>query len=137
MSKKIKSIKKGLHEAIAHAKGGAPGTRAHLPHRDSLLSQPDYFDESCTQMWFWRAMMSKRKISIEDYKNDKALSLQSRKSKEVARPLDAKAEKLPYTKVFDSYEYEDFLSQLTPKRSIQRRSALIRIGTGKSRSRSK
>lgn len=81
--------------------------------------------------------MSKRKISIEDYKNDKALSLQSRKSKEVARALDAKAEKLPYTKVFDSYEYEDFLSQLTPKRSIQRRSALIRIGTGKSRSRSK
>ncbi len=29
MSKKFKSIKKSLHEAIAHAEGGAPGTRIH------------------------------------------------------------------------------------------------------------
>lgn len=117
MSKKFKSIKKGLHEAIAHAEGGAPSTHAHLPHRDSQLSQPDYFDESCTQMWFWRVMMSKRKISIEDLKNDKALSFHSRKSKEVARALDASADTLPNSIVFTRYEFEDFFSRLTPKRN--------------------
>lgn len=60
--------------------------------------------------------MSKRKISIEDFKNDRVLSLHIRKSKEVARVLDAESETLPYSKVFNSYEFEDFLSQLTPKR---------------------
>lgn len=60
--------------------------------------------------------MSRMKISIEDFKSDRALSQHSRKSKEVARALDAKAETLPYSKFFTSYEFEDFLSQLTPKR---------------------
>jgi len=60
--------------------------------------------------------MSKRKISIEDFKNDRTLSLHVRKSKEVARALDDQSETLPYSKVFNSYEFEDFLSQLTPKR---------------------
>jgi predicted transcriptional regulator len=60
--------------------------------------------------------MSKRKISIEDFKNDRTLSPHIRKSKEVARALDAQSETLPYSKVFNSYEFEDFLSQLTPKR---------------------
>jgi predicted transcriptional regulator len=56
------------------------------------------------------------KISIEDFKSDRTLSQHSRKSKEVARALDAKAKTLTYAKVFTSYEFEDFLSQLTPKR---------------------
>ena len=60
--------------------------------------------------------MSKRKISIADFKNDRTLSLHVRKSKEVARALDEQSETLPYSKVFNSYEFEDFLSQLTPKR---------------------
>ena len=60
--------------------------------------------------------MSKTKISIQDFKRDLALSQHSRKSKEVARALDAKAALLPYAKVFTSHEFEDFLSQLTPKR---------------------
>jgi predicted transcriptional regulator len=60
--------------------------------------------------------MSKRKISIADFKNDRTLSLHVRKSKEVARALDDQSETLPYSKVFNSYEFEDFLSQLTPKR---------------------
>ena len=58
--------------------------------------------------------MSKRKISIEDFKNNRILSLHVRKSKEVARALDDQSETLPYSKVFNSYEFEDFLSQLTP-----------------------
>ena len=56
------------------------------------------------------------KISIQDFKSDPALKQHSRKSKEVARALDAKAETLPYSKIFTSYEFEDFMSQLTPKR---------------------
>lgn len=57
-----------------------------------------------------------KKITLEDFNNDSALSLHSRRSKEVARALDAQAVELPYSKVFTSYEFEDFLSQLTPKR---------------------
>ena len=60
--------------------------------------------------------MSRRKISIKDFKNDRTLNLHVRKSKEVARALDDQSETLPYSKVFNSYEFEDFLSQLTPKR---------------------
>jgi predicted transcriptional regulator len=60
--------------------------------------------------------MTKRKITTEDFKRDRTLNLRSRKSKEVARALDAKSDILPYSKVFTSYEFEDFLSQLTPKR---------------------
>ncbi len=73
--------------------------------------------------------MSKRKISIEDFKNDTALSLHSHKSKEVARALDASSETLPYSIVFTSYEFEDFLSQLTPKRF-----ELLRLASKGSRS---
>lgn len=60
--------------------------------------------------------MSKPKISLDDFKSNKTLSAHARKSKEVARALDANADALPYSKVFTSYEFEDFLSQLTPKR---------------------
>jgi predicted transcriptional regulator len=60
--------------------------------------------------------MSRAKISIEDFKSERILRQHSHKSKEIARALDVKAETLPYAKVFTSYEFEDFLSQLTPKR---------------------
>lgn len=60
--------------------------------------------------------MSKKKISIKDFKSDQTLSQHSRQSKQVARALDAKAETLPYAKVFSSYEFAEFLNQLTPKR---------------------
>ena len=60
--------------------------------------------------------MSQTKISLEDFKRDKAISQHTRQSKEVALALDTQAETLPYAKVFTSYEFEEFLSQLTPKR---------------------
>jgi predicted transcriptional regulator len=60
--------------------------------------------------------MSKQKISKADFTNDPALRRHSSQSKEVARALDAHADALPYAKVFTSYEFEYFLSQLTPKR---------------------
>ena len=43
--------------------------------------------------------MNKRKISIEDFKNNRALNFHTQKSKEVARALDAKSETLPYSKI--------------------------------------
>ena len=46
--------------------------------------------------------MSKRKISIEDFKNNRILSLHVRKSKEVARALDNQSETLPHSKVFNN-----------------------------------
>lgn len=60
--------------------------------------------------------MSKQKITVDDFKQDAVLSEHARKSKELARALDAKVDSLPYTRVLTSYEFEDFLSQLTPKR---------------------
>ncbi len=60
--------------------------------------------------------MSKMKISIKDFKCDQTLSQHSRQSKQVARALDTKARTLPSAKVFTSHEFEEFLSQLTPKR---------------------
>jgi predicted transcriptional regulator len=60
--------------------------------------------------------MTKPKISMEDFAKHRALAEHSRRSKEVARALDEHAESLPYSKVFTSFEFEEFLSQLTPKR---------------------
>lgn len=60
--------------------------------------------------------MKKTKISVGDFKGDPVLVRHSRRSKEVARALDAKAGTLPHAMVFTSYEFEDFISQLTPKR---------------------
>ena len=60
--------------------------------------------------------MSKQKITVDDFKRDALLSEHSRKSKELARALDAKVDSLPYSRVLTSFEFEDFLSQLTPKR---------------------
>ena len=103
MSKKFNSIKKGLTEAIEDADGGALGTRIHRPHLSlPLFSQPEQVDENSPQVYEWRLAMNKRKISIEDFKNNRALNFYTQKSKEVARALDAKSETLPYSKIIKS-----------------------------------
>ncbi|MDO9568914.1 MAG: hypothetical protein Q7J58_05970 [Hydrogenophaga sp.] len=60
--------------------------------------------------------MTKPKISLADFANSPVLKAHSIKSKAVARALDERADSLPYSKVFTSFEFQDFLSQLTPKR---------------------
>lgn len=60
--------------------------------------------------------MGSKKISPTDFLHDTALRQHSTRSRVVARALDSSAETLPYSKVFTSIEFEDFLSQLTPKR---------------------
>ena len=60
--------------------------------------------------------MKKIKISSTDFATDPVLKEHSGKSKAVARALDKKAHALPFARVFNSFEFEDFLSQLTPKR---------------------
>jgi predicted transcriptional regulator len=56
------------------------------------------------------------RISREDFAASKTLREHSRRSREVARALDAKSEVLPYARVFTSVEFEEFLTALTPKR---------------------
>lgn len=60
--------------------------------------------------------MTKQKITLEDFAKNPVLTEHARKSKAVARALDEKADALPYSKVFTSFEFEYFLTQLTPKR---------------------
>ena len=60
--------------------------------------------------------MKKRKISTTDFATNSVLKERSGKSKAVARALDKKAHALPFARVFNSFEFEDFLTQLTPKR---------------------
>ena len=60
--------------------------------------------------------MTRKKITLADFAKSPALKAHSIKSKEVARALDLQVETLPYSKVFTSFEFEDFLAQLTPKR---------------------
>ena len=60
--------------------------------------------------------MTKPKIALADFSRSTALKANSIKSKEVARALDEQSDSLPCSKVFTSFEFEDFLTQLTPKR---------------------
>lgn len=60
--------------------------------------------------------MTKPKITLADFAKSPVLQEHARKSRAVARALDEKADVLPYAKTFTSFEFEDFLSQLTPKR---------------------
>ncbi len=60
--------------------------------------------------------MSKHTITPADFAKSPALKTHAVKSKAVARALDKSAAALPYSKVFTSFEFEDFLTQLTPKR---------------------
>jgi predicted transcriptional regulator len=61
-------------------------------------------------------MMAKKKISSKDFQANKSLNLHSRKSRTVARALDQSADQLPHAMVLTSFQFEEFLSQLTPKR---------------------
>lgn len=60
--------------------------------------------------------MKKQRLSLADFAKSPMLKAHSSRSKRVARALDEKADSLPYAKVFTSFEFEDFLAQLTPKR---------------------
>ncbi|GAB1387422.1 hypothetical protein MASR1M59_25700 [Melaminivora sp.] len=60
--------------------------------------------------------MTKPKITLADFAKSPVLQEHARKSRAVARALDEGAQALPYAKTFTSFEFEDFLSQLTPKR---------------------
>ena len=60
--------------------------------------------------------MTKQKITLADFAKSPALKAHSLRSKAVARALDEQANSMPYSKEFTSFEFEDFLSQLTPKR---------------------
>lgn len=60
--------------------------------------------------------MTKQKITLADFAKSPVLKAHAAESKAVARALDEQAEALPYSKVFTSFEFEDFLTQLTPKR---------------------
>ena len=60
--------------------------------------------------------MTKPKMTLADFAKSPALKAHSIRSKAVARALDEQADSLPYSKVFTSFEFEDFLAQLTPKR---------------------
>lgn len=60
--------------------------------------------------------MTKQKISLADFAKDPILKAHSRKSKAVARALDQHAKVLPFSMAFTSFEFEEFLTQLTPKR---------------------
>lgn len=73
--------------------------------------------------------MTKQKITLEDFAKSPALKAHSQRSKAVARALDENADTLPYAKTFTSFEFEDFLSQLTPKRF-----ELLRLASKGSRS---
>ena len=55
-------------------------------------------------------------LSSKDFQQSRVLRERSRKGKAVARALDSQAEMLPFSRVFTSLEFEEFLKQLTPKR---------------------
>jgi predicted transcriptional regulator len=57
-----------------------------------------------------------KQITRADFLTSPVLASHARRSKEVARALDQQAPTLPYAKVFTSFEFEEFLGQLTPKR---------------------
>jgi predicted transcriptional regulator len=60
--------------------------------------------------------MTKQKITLADFAESPALKAHAIMSKAVARALDEQAPSLPFSKGFTSFEFEDFLTQLTPKR---------------------
>ena len=60
--------------------------------------------------------MTTQKISLADFANNPVLQEHSHESRAVARALDEKADTLPYARTLTSFEFEEFLSQLTPKR---------------------
>lgn len=79
------------------------------------------------------------KISKADFANSKVLREHSQRSREVARALDAKAEALPHARMFTSVEFEEFVTQLTPKRfellrlAIKRRRSINELASASHR----
>jgi predicted transcriptional regulator len=74
-------------------------------------------------------MMTSKKITLGDFKNDPTLREQAKRGLEVARALDAKAPALPYSVTLTSVEFGSFISELTPKRF-----ELLRLAIKKNRS---
>ncbi|GAB1389768.1 MAG: hypothetical protein AMXMBFR78_19670 [Rubrivivax sp.] len=60
--------------------------------------------------------ITKPKISARDFERSRVLKEHARRSRAVACALDEGADRLPYARTFTSFEFEDFLSQLTPRR---------------------
>jgi predicted transcriptional regulator len=83
-----------------------------------------------------------RKITLEDFAKDKTLSEHARRSKEVARALDAKAAVLPYARTFTSVQFEEFVTELTPKRfellrlAFKRRRSIVDLAAASHRDQS-
>jgi len=75
------------------------------------------------------------KIRKADFAKSKALREHSQRSKEVARALDAKADVMPHAHVFTSVQFEEFVTELTPKRfellrlAIKRRRSINDLAT--------
>jgi predicted transcriptional regulator len=57
-----------------------------------------------------------RKITLKDFAKDKTLGEHTRRSRAVARALDARADALPYAHTFTTIGFEQFVTELTPKR---------------------
>lgn len=60
--------------------------------------------------------MSKKQIGPADFAANPMLRVHAAKGKAVAKALDQQADVLPHAMTFTSFEFEDFLTQLTPKR---------------------
>lgn len=79
------------------------------------------------------------KINKADFASSKVLREHSQRSREVARALDERADMLPHARVFTSVEFEDFVTQLTPKRfellrlAIQRRRSINELASASHR----
>lgn len=79
------------------------------------------------------------KISKADFASSKVLREHSQRSREVARALDAKAGTLPHARMFTSVEFEEFVTQLTPKRfellrlAIKRRRSINELASASHR----
>lgn len=79
------------------------------------------------------------RISKADFANSKVLREHSQRSREVARALDAKADALPHARMFTSVEFEEFVTQLTPKRfellrlAIKRRRSINELASASHR----
>ena len=74
-------------------------------------------------------MTNKKKITIADFETYQPLAEHFRRGQEVMRALDQKADVIPHTKTFTTFEFADFISELTPKRF-----ELLRLSKGGCRS---
>ena len=61
-------------------------------------------------------MKQNKEITLDDFEKDMSLQEFIQKGREVSQALDAKAPRLPHAHTFTSYEFEEFINELTPKR---------------------